>query len=295
MVIQCKKCNEFALPDRKYCQKHLDYINKKSRERVGKCKQCNEPAANGKSRCLKHQEEIRIKSAERKAKLKANGLCKDCGKQATKGVVLCEECNSKAKIRSKLVLEQRQKENKCTFCGGEKENLNAAYCHVCVLKDRERQSKERKRRYVEGKCVRCCRENAVKKWLCLDCAFEYRIRISMILALKKQGVSRKIDFNQVIGCTPEFFRDHIRNLMEPWMNESNYGVHVPSERRWQLGHKIPRASFDLSNEEQLKKCWHYTNIYPQEAEENIVFQDKLFLEGVLVKGRDLRSNNDQTR
>jgi hypothetical protein len=290
MSEKCKNCKNAALPNRKYCQKHLDYINQKARDRVGKCKQCNDPAVDGKSRCAKHQEEIRIKSAERKAKLKENGLCKDCGKEAIKGNVLCIDCNDKAKIRSKFKLKERQEKNKCTYCGKDKENLSSAYCYVCILKDRERQSKERKERYVSGLCVRCCRENAVKKWLCLDCAFEYRIRISLISALKKQGVSRKINFNQVIGCTPDFFREHIRNLMEPWMNETNYGVHIPGRRRWQLGHRVPVASFNLSDEDQLKKCWHYTNIYPQEAKENILMQDLLIIDGNLVRGRNLKKS-----
>jgi len=330
MFIKCKNCKESALPDRKYCQKHLDYINQKARERVGKCKQCSEPAANGKSRCLKHQEEIRIKSAERKAKLKAGGLCKDCGREAAKGVVLCEDCNSKAKMRSKLVLEQRQKENKCTCCGKDKENLDKAYCELCSKKDKSRlidrreEAKEnqictrcrknnsvdggsfcencyenareyyksyRKDKVLGGICYRCTNLRIAGKLLCHSCGIEHSVRRSVGNALRKKQIPKSARTEEIIGCSIIFFRDHIKNLMEPWMNESNYGVHVPGERRWQLGHKIPRSSFDLSDLEQLKRCWHYTNIYPQEAEENIVFQDKLFVDGVLVLGRNIRSNS----
>lgn len=291
MFVKCKNCKDAALPDRKYCQKHLDYINQKARERVGKCKQCNEPVADGKSRCLKHQEEVRIKSAERKARLKANGLCRHCGEKALDSLTQCKVCNDKSIARNKAKVVQRRLENKCTCCGDDKENINAAYCNVCIDKDRKRLAASRKKLYENGFCVRCKKENPSKKYLCFECSFEYRIRISMICALKKQGVSRKIDFKEVIGCTPEFFRDHIKNLMEPWMNESNYGVHVPGERRWQLGHKIPRASFDLSDVDQLKKCWHYTNIIPQEAEENITFQDWMFNGDELVRGRHIKLNN----
>lgn len=74
------------------------------------------------------------------------------------------------------------------------------------------------------------------------------------------------------------------------MNESNYGVHIPGQQRWQLGHIVPKSSFDLTDLEQLKKCWHYTNIYPQEAKENIELQDWMFHGDQLVRGRYLRES-----
>lgn len=327
--MKCRNCKDAALPDRKYCQKHLDYINQKARERVGKCKQCSEPAANGKSRCLKHQEEIKIKSAERKARLKANRLCKDCGEKALDGLVLCEECNNKAKTRNKFVLQQRQLENKCTFCGGDKENLEKAYCDQCSKKDNERLrertsnakenqictrcrknnsvddgsfcedcyvsardyfKKYKKDKVSNGICYRCKNPRIASKLYCHSCAIEHAVRRSIINALRKKQIPKSAKTEEIIGCTIVFFREHIRNLMEPWMNENNYGVHIPGEQRWQLGHIVPRSSFDLTDPDQLKKCWHYTNIYPQEAKENIELQDWMFHRDQLVRGRYLRES-----
>lgn len=287
MFNQCRKCQEEALPDRKYCQKHLDYINLKARERIGKCKQCNEPAVDGKSRCAKHQEEIRIKSAERKAKLKAEGLCKDCGKKARTGKVLCLECMDKALARNSDKIKSRQSQGKCTCCGGEKENSEAAYCISCVRKDNERLKLRSKIRKDNGLCVACNIVNPSGNYLCFDCTLEYRVRINISNAVKRRKLSSKISFEETVGCSPSFFREHIKNLMDSWMNQENYGVHVPGEKRWQIGHRVPVASFDLTDPEQQKKCWHYTNLFPQDAKENICNGDLMFFEGKKIRGRNL--------
>jgi len=46
------------------------------------------------------------------------------------------------------------------------------------------------------------------------------------------------------------------------MNWSNYG-------KWHIDHIKSCASFDLSKKSEQKKCFHYTNLQPLWAEENI--------------------------
>jgi hypothetical protein len=329
MVNKCRNCKEEALPNRKYCQKHLDYINLKARERIGKCKQCNEPAVDGKSRCAKHQAEIRVKSAERKAKLKAAGLCRDCGKKTKENCLLCEMCMNKSLSRNAVKLAERQEKGLCTCCGNVKEIAEAAYCNECTKKDNARLRSRRQASKENGMCTRCNTNNseygnlclacsdAVKKYgseyrrkkvanglcfrctnpkldrgiFCHVCKIEQGIRRSIWNALTSRNIPKSKSTEEILGCTITFFKQHIKNLMEkePWMNEDNYGVHIPGERRWQIGHKIPKASFNLTDPEQLKQCFHYTNLCPQEAEENIAFGDYLFLDGILIRGRDIRS------
>lgn len=60
------------------------------------------------------------------------------------------------------------------------------------------------------------------------------------------------------------FIEHIENQFykDNRINWSNYG-------EWHIDHIIPCASFDLSNEEEQKKCFHYTNLQPMWGIDNI--------------------------
>jgi hypothetical protein len=46
------------------------------------------------------------------------------------------------------------------------------------------------------------------------------------------------------------------------MSWSNYG-------KWHVDHIKSCASFDLSKEDEQRKCFHYTNLQPLWAEENL--------------------------
>ena len=47
------------------------------------------------------------------------------------------------------------------------------------------------------------------------------------------------------------------------MTFENYGDY------WHMDHIKPCASFDLNDEEEQKKCFHYTNLQPMEGKENM--------------------------
>jgi len=46
-----------------------------------------------------------------------------------------------------------------------------------------------------------------------------------------------------------------------WDNHGQYG--------WHIDHIKPVNTFDLTDEEQLKKCWNYTNLRPLWWDENL--------------------------
>jgi len=68
---------------------------------------------------------------------------------------------------------------------------------------------------------------------------------------------------KLLGCSIEYFKKYIESLWSDGMNWGNYGMFG-----WHLDHIIPCANFDLSDEEQQKKCFHYTNIQPLWAKDN---------------------------
>ena len=69
---------------------------------------------------------------------------------------------------------------------------------------------------------------------------------------------------ELIGCTPEEFKKHIESQFQPGMSWNNYN---PSG--WHIDHIIPCHKFDLSDIEQQKKCFQYSNQRPLWAKDNL--------------------------
>ena len=65
---------------------------------------------------------------------------------------------------------------------------------------------------------------------------------------------------------------HLQKQFKERMSWDNYG-------EWHIDHIIPCASFDLTKESEQKKCFHYTNLQPLWAKDNILKGCKLDWEG----------------
>ncbi len=73
---------------------------------------------------------------------------------------------------------------------------------------------------------------------------------------------------KLLGCTVEYLVSHLENQFAEGMNWDNYG-------EWHVDHITPCASFDLSDPEQQKRCFHYSNLQPLWAEENLLKSDSI--------------------
>jgi hypothetical protein len=72
---------------------------------------------------------------------------------------------------------------------------------------------------------------------------------------------------KLIGCSVNFLKSHLASKFTPGMSWENYG-------KWHIDHIRPCASFDLSKPSEQRKCFHYTNLQPLWAEENLSKNDK---------------------
>ena len=83
-----------------------------------------------------------------------------------------------------------------------------------------------------------------------------RRRLREFIRVKK---GKSSDF---FGCTPAFLRNHVEQQFERGMSWENYGD-------WHVDHIRPCASFDLSNLDERRACFHWSNLRPLWAEDNI--------------------------
>jgi Uri superfamily endonuclease len=65
-----------------------------------------------------------------------------------------------------------------------------------------------------------------------------------------------------LGCNIKDFFDYLERKFEKGMTWDNQG-------EWHIDHIKPCSSFDLSLDEEIQKCFHYTNLQPLWGEDNI--------------------------
>lgn len=66
----------------------------------------------------------------------------------------------------------------------------------------------------------------------------------------------------LLGCSLDQFLGSLEIQFQDSMTWENYGD-------WHIDHKRPCDSFNLLNSEEQKECFHYTNLQPLWASENI--------------------------
>ena len=71
-----------------------------------------------------------------------------------------------------------------------------------------------------------------------------------------------------VGCTRERLVSHIESLWDEGMTWENYG-------KWHIDHIMPCSAFDLMDPKQITECFHYTNLQPLWAKENIMKSNKV--------------------
>ena len=75
---------------------------------------------------------------------------------------------------------------------------------------------------------------------------------------------------KLIGCSVDFLKQHLELQFKGRMGWNNYGFYG-----WHVDHIKPCASFDLTDTEQQKECFNYTNLQPLWWHENASKSDKI--------------------
>lgn len=95
------------------------------------------------------------------------------------------------------------------------------------------------------------------------------IRKSIAIRLRGQVKGGKPSAT-FMGCTVAELKAHLEKQFQPGMTWDNYGYHG-----WHVDHRIPCAKFDLSDLEQVKRCFHFSNLQPMWKDDNFFKRAKV--------------------
>lgn len=90
---------------------------------------------------------------------------------------------------------------------------------------------------------------------------QIRVRVRCALAGRGSKSARTVS---LLGCDGVRLRNHLESLFQPGMSWATYG-----RAGWHIDHIRPCSSFDLSDPAQQQACFHFTNLQPLWAEDNL--------------------------
>ena len=95
---------------------------------------------------------------------------------------------------------------------------------------------------------------------------EYKIKQILRSRLRKviKNNSKSNSVKHLLGCSIEFLKKYLEAKFQEgmtWQNHCLYG--------WHIDHIQPCCTFDLSKPEEQRKCFHYTNLQPLWADDNL--------------------------
>ena len=189
------------------------------------------------------------------------GTCKEC--RLTQWipqedeVLTCKICNDE-KHHSLFANHGKQKPHECKTCRNTRE-------HDKRESNREEYNKKQREFWAKNNEKRNAtrRANLQKR---RDEDAQYRVKMALHVrlydAVKRQKGTKSSKTSELLGCTVEDLRLFLEAEFTEGMTWENYG-------KWHIDHIRPCASFNLENPEEQKKCFHWTNLQPLWAQDNI--------------------------
>jgi len=101
---------------------------------------------------------------------------------------------------------------------------------------------------------------------------EYKVKTNTSRRIREMLGQKKSERTMhYVGCSLEEFRKHLETKFLQNMSWDNYGETVEKNKidAWQIDHIIPCTAFDLNNKLEVRACFHYTNLQPLWAADNI--------------------------
>lgn len=207
---------------------------------LGNCLWCGEPAG-GFSRCEKHRAWFREYSKSYREKDIEKSRAVDRAKANRLRAKDPEAARTKARAKYARNLELMRKQAR---------DRRDANIEAARERDRGRQSK---------------RLPQIRERRRTDPQFRLRQALSNRIwcAVKRMGTGKCAKTAQLVGCSIENLIIYLESRFEPGMTLDNYG------RVWHVDHIMPCAVFDLTEPSHQRTCFHFSNLQPLFAEDNL--------------------------
>ena len=118
----------------------------------------------------------------------------------------------------------------------------------------------------------------VKKRLATDLNFYLRnkLRARIRMAFTAQGHKKSSITAKLLGCEFEVFRQWLESQFDENMTWDNCGKY------WVIDHVTPVVAFDLTQESEQLRAFHYTNCQPLEKRQNIIKSDSMPCPSIVI-------------
>ena len=152
-------------------------------------------------------------------------------------------------------------------------------CKYCQLQrkreyyqDNKQVLKEKRKHYYRNNKakVRKCESRYRKKRLKHDVKFKMIMRIRNHLNQYLQD-GKRFSSMKYLGCTLDELKTHLESKFQDGMSWDNYG-----RDGWHIDHIYPLSKADLTSEDECFRVFHYTNLQPLWAIDNIKKSNKIF-------------------
>jgi hypothetical protein len=188
-----------------------------------------------------------------KDKTNKDGLCSKCRK-------CYSEWYFATKKRRRKIAKQWYQDNKIQ----ERAKNKQRYLH-----NKEHVNRKARAWYQKNKeSVRSHRAKYNKNKRATDINFKISVCLRSRIGKAVKNYIKSKHTIELIGCSIEELKIHLEKQFTKGMSWENYGYYG-----WHIDHIRPCSSFDLSDPAQQKECFHYSNLQPLWAKDNLKKSD----------------------
>ncbi len=135
-----------------------------------------------------------------------------------------------------------------------------------TIEERYNTRKEKHKEYINKNREKWNKymSNYINNKIKTDPQFKLTVNLRKRLVRALKGIIKSDTTMNLVGCSREYLINYIESQFDDEMSWSAY-----LENKIHIDHILPCSSFDLTKEEEQRKCFNYFNLQPLWARDNI--------------------------